>query len=386
MARFRENIRRAIAAGLPADAALAALTRDAAEILSVAPQIGRITKGRAAHLIVCDGDFDAVATKYKFAFADGIRFDLDEKAAPPTGAGDPAVPVGPRRGPRPSITDPDAPAPTTPSATALTRSSTPFVGNAFRSLVPFLDVVEAPITEVGADRIPKIKTGGDVLIRGATVLTGAGKTLPKTDVLIRGGKITAIGSDSKVPDGVTVIGADGMFAMAGIIDTHSHFAISGGVNEASLSVVPEVRVRDALDSEDVQIYRAAAGGVTTARLFHGSADVIGGQGAALKMKYGRPAKELLVSDAPRGVKFALGENVKRTDGRIPNSRLGGEAVLVRAFTEAKTYKKKWADYDAVKAVPNRFPNPAAISDWRRSPKCSPASCACIRTATARTRF
>src|SRR5207253_3182725 len=118
--------------------------------------------------------------------------------------------------------------------------------------------------------------------------------------------------------GVTVIDAEGMFVMAGIIDTHSHFAISGGVNEMALSVVPEVRVRDVIDSEDVQIYRALGGGVTTARLLHGSADVIGGQDAVVKMKYGRPAVEMLVPGAPRGVKFALGENVKRTDGRFPN--------------------------------------------------------------------
>src|SRR5262249_2065568 len=68
VARFRENLRKAITAGLPADAVLAALTRDAAELLGVGPQIGRLTRGRAAHLLLTDGDFDATATKYKFAF------------------------------------------------------------------------------------------------------------------------------------------------------------------------------------------------------------------------------------------------------------------------------------------------------------------------------
>ena len=157
--------------------------------------------------------------------------------------------------------------------------------------------------------------------------------------------------------GVAVIEAEGMFVMPGIIDTHSHFAISGGVNEASLSVVPEVRVRDVIDSEDVQIYRALGGGVTMARLLHGSANVIGGQDAVVKMKYGRPAREMLVADAPRGVKFALGENVKRTDGRFPNSRLGVEAVLVRAFTEAQTYRKTWTDYEASKKTASPLPEP-----------------------------
>ncbi|MBX9624358.1 MAG: amidohydrolase family protein, partial [Gemmataceae bacterium] len=237
------------------------------------------------------------------------------------------------------------------------RAAAAFNGDAFRAVIPMLDAVEATYTEVEADRTPKLKTGGNVIIRGATVLTVSGKTLPKADILVKGGKIAAVGADLEAPAGVTVIDATGLFVMPGIIDTHSHFAVSGGVNEAALSVVPEVRVRDVIDGEDVQIYRAAAGGVTTARLLHGSADVIGGQDAVIKMKWGRPAKELLLADAPRGVKFALGENVKRTDGRFPNSRLGVEAVLVRAFTEAQTYQRRWADYRAGKDTADPLPEP-----------------------------
>ena len=126
-----------------------------------------------------------------------------------------------------------------------------------------------------------------MLLRGATVLTVSNGTLPATDILVRKGKIEAIGKGLAVPSGVTAIDAAGLFVMPGIIDTHCHFAISGGVNEFSLSVVPEVRVRDVIDSEDVQIYRALAGGVTTARLLHGSANVIGGQDAVIKLKYGK---------------------------------------------------------------------------------------------------
>ena len=186
---------------------------------------------------------------------------------------------------------------------------------------------------------------------------------------MRKGKIAAIGKDLKPADGVAVIDAAGLFVMPGIIDTHCHFAIAGGVNEFSLSVVPEVRVRDVIDSEDVQIYRALAGGVTTARLLHGSANVIGGQDAVIKLKYGQPASELLLADAPRGVKFALGENVKRTDGRFPNTRLGVEAVLVRAFTEAQAYRKTWEEYEKAKADGQAgrraAPRPAAGSPGRR---------------------
>ena len=223
--------------------------------------------------------------------------------------------------------------------------------------MPSLDAVESIVTQTEADRIPGIKTGGDVLIRNATVLTGTGKTLTNTDILVHKGKICVIGKDLPAEKGVKELNAGGMFVMPGIIDTHSHFAISGGVNEMSLSVVPEVRVRDVINSEDEQIYRALGGGVTTARLLHGSANVIGGQDAVVKMKYGRSAKEMLVADAPRGVKFALGENVKRTDGRFPNSRLGVEAVIIRAFTEARTYREKWDAYEKSKGSSEPLPEP-----------------------------
>ncbi|QEL14869.1 amidohydrolase family protein [Limnoglobus roseus] len=393
--RFREDVRKAIAAGLPVDAALAALTTDAAEILGASSQVGKIEKGRSAHLLVSEGEFQTSEAKYRFAFADGIRFDLDERAANQTAAAAPSGGAGPggrgtgggARRPRGNndpettpMTNPMTPPATTPPAapaaqmrptgsaggrpgggaqqTIIGRGTRPFNGDPFRAVIPQLDAMEGAVTEIEADRKPRVQTGGDVLIRGATVLTmTTGKVLPKTDILVAGGKVKAIGANLTADKGVTVLEAEGMFVMPGIIDTHSHFAISGGVNEASLSVVPEVRVKDVIDSEDVQIYRALGGGVTMARLLHGSADVIGGQDAVVKMKFGRPAKEMLVTENPRGVKFALGENVKRTDGRFPNSRPGVEAVLVRAFTEAVAYRKRWDDYRASKDKPDPLPEP-----------------------------
>src|SRR5205085_5802875 len=203
---------------------------------------------------------------------------------------------------------------------------------------------------------PAVHTGGNAIITNATILTVANGTLPNTDVHLEYGKIAALKPHQDVPSGYTgtVIDGTGMLVMPGIIDTHCHFAVAGGVNEFSLSVVPEVRVRDVVEGEDVQIYRALAGGVTTARLLHGSANCIGGQDAVIKLKYGRPGRELIVTDGPRGVKFALGENVKRTDGRFPNTRLGVEAVLVRAFTEAREYQKLWDEY---RADPSKRPEP-----------------------------
>jgi imidazolonepropionase-like amidohydrolase len=308
--KWRPHLRQAIEAGLSAESSLRALTLDAARILGVGTQVGSIAAGKAAHLTVLDGDFQEPKTQVRHLFIDGRRFDY-----PPDSR------TAEKRDPKKDDREKKAPEAAAPNVAS----------------------------EIEADRKPSLRTGGNVLLRGATVLTVTRGTLKEMDLLVRNGKIAAIGKDLKAPEGVAVLDLAGLFILPGIIDTHCHFAISGGVNEFSLSVVPEVRVADVINSEDVQIYRALAGGVTTARLLHGSANVIGGQDAVLKMKYGLPARQMLVQDAPRGVKFALGENVKRTDGRFPNTRLGVEAVLVRAFTEAQAYRKSWQDYERARS-------------------------------------
>jgi imidazolonepropionase-like amidohydrolase len=324
--KFRTNLRKAVEAGLPADAALRALTGDAASILGVERQLGVVAPGKAAHLIVTDGDFLGEKTHVRYVFADGVRFEYDNA--------DDKASEGRREGGRR-----ERPAPP-PAPGGDKKDDKPSAKKD--------DKATEPASEIEADRHPKVHTGGNVLLRGATVLTVAKGTHPDTDVLIQGGKITAIGKKLEAPAGVTVIDVTGMFIMPGVIDTHCHFAVSGGVNEFSLSVVPEVRVKDVIDSEDVQIYRALAGGVTTSRLLHGSANVIGGQDAVIKLKFGEPVSKILLADAPRGVKFALGENVKRTDGRFPNTRLGVEAVLIRAFTEAQAYRHARDEYESAR--------------------------------------
>jgi imidazolonepropionase-like amidohydrolase len=345
--KFRENLAKVIKEGLPADAALKALTQDAAKILGIDKQLGTIAPGKAAHLIVTDGDFQNAKTQVKFAFADGVRFEY--------------LPLEPK----PPESKPAENKPSESKPTADVKTSSPPAKPDKKAEAPANTKAEvAQATELEADRKPKLHTGGNVLIRGATVMTVAHGNSPQADVLILGGKIARIGQGLAVPAGTTVIDAQGMFVMPGIIDTHCHFAVAGGVNEFSLSIVPEVRVRDVIDSEDVQIYRALAGGVTTSRLLHGSANVIGGQDAVIKLKYGRPAKELLIADAPRGVKFALGENVKRTDGRFPNSRLGVEAVLVRAFSEARAYQREWEAYEKSKIAKDGKSLPEPRRDLR----------------------
>jgi imidazolonepropionase-like amidohydrolase len=325
--KFQENLRKVIGEGLSPDEALRALTSDAALILGVDKQLGTITPGKSAHLVVTEGEFNDSKSRVSYIFSDGVRFEY------------PKTPATPKPG---------------ESKQAEAVTAAPKKPSASKTASP---KVTEEATELESDRKPKLHTSGNVLIRGATVLTVRRGTLPKTDVLIRSGKIDKIGAGLQTPAGFVSIDADGMYVMPGIIDTHSHFAVAGGINEFSLSVVPETRVRDVIDSEDVQIYRALAGGVTTARLLHGSANVVGGQDAVIKLKYGKSAKELLIADAPRGVKFALGENVKRTDGRFPNTRLGVEAVLVRAFTEAQAYRRTWEEYESAKAAGKQATEP-----------------------------
>jgi len=201
----------------------------------------------------------------------------------------------------------------------------------------------------------------DVAIRNATILTITNGTIENGTVLVRAGKIAAVGRDVSVPAGATVIDGTGMYVMPGLIDAHSHMAIEGGINEGSESVTPEVvlPVRD----DDVTIYRALAGGVTSALLLHGSANTIGGQAQVIKMRWGKDADALLFEDAPRFVKFALGENVTRASSsaadnvrRYPKSRMGVEQLLRWWFTQAREYEAEWKAYDAKKdrnAVPPR---------------------------------
>lgn len=192
---------------------------------------------------------------------------------------------------------------------------------------------------------------GDVLIKNATVLTVTKGTLTNTDVLVRDGKISRIGKGLNAPNGVQEIDATGKFLMPGIIDAHSHIALSA-VNEGTSQVTSEVQMGDVIDPFDVSIYRALAGGVTSTHALHGSANVIGGESETLKLRYGSTNPEdLKFENAPRTIKFALGENPTRggrSRGIQPSSRMGVEAMLRNSFTDAQAYRAKWNAYKADK--------------------------------------
>ena len=195
-------------------------------------------------------------------------------------------------------------------------------------------------------------TKENIVIRNATVWTmESNGNIENCDVVIEDGKITAVGQNLNVDENnYRIINGDGMHLTPGIIDEHSHIALTG-VNEGSQSVTSEVRMKDVVNSEDVNIYRQLAGGVTTAQLLHGSANPIGGQSAIIKLRWGSIPEEMLVKDADEYIKFALGENVKRSRApsstRFPDSRMGVEQVFVDAFNRAKIYSDNWSNYNSL---------------------------------------
>src|SRR6202158_2301325 len=219
---------------------------------------------------------------------------------------------------------------------------------AYLLLLSFLATV--PLGQALAQKDEK---ADETLIRNATVLTITRGTLQNADVLIRKGKIAGVGKNLKPSANARVIDATGKYLMPGIIDCHSHSMLDA-INEGSVAVSSMARTRDVLNSTDVDLYRELAGGVTTLNLLHGSANPIGGLNTVVKIKYGRPIEEFIFPGAMPGIKFALGENPKRSSTpnlpgiqrRYPNTRMGVEEVIRDAFTRARDYKKSWDEYNA----------------------------------------
>jgi len=193
----------------------------------------------------------------------------------------------------------------------------------------------------------------DILIKNATVWTSEKEgILQNADVLLRNGKIAAIGK-SLSAGGARVIDGTGKHVTPGIIDEHSHIA-AASINEGGQSVTSEVRIADNLNPDDVNIYRQLSGGVTTSHILHGSANVIGGQTQLIKLRWGANDEELKFKNWAGQIKFALGENVKRSgsavgnnsnNNRYPDTRMGVEQVLIDAFTRAKDYEREWKTFN-----------------------------------------
>ena len=202
----------------------------------------------------------------------------------------------------------------------------------------------------------RAQNSGEILIRNATVMTASHGTIENGSILIRNGKIAAVGkaSEVKAAADARVIDATGMYVTPGFVDSHSHTALDG-VNEGSLSVTAMVRMGDVVNDTDINIYRQLAGGMTTIHQLHGSANAIGGQNSIIKLKWGRAVEEMRVAGAPRTIKFALGENPKRANSslpgaqrRFPATRMGVEETIREAFTQGREYMRQWDEYEAAK--------------------------------------
>ncbi len=222
---------------------------------------------------------------------------------------------------------------------------------------------------LAAAAVPLFAEGGDLLVRNGTLLTVTKGTIPRGDILILGGVIKQVGGTIAPPAGVRVVDADGRYVLPGIIDSHTHIALFG-TNEGSEPVTPEVDMAEVINADDTAILTALSGGVTMAHTMHGSANPIGGRNVTIKMKWGKPSEQLIVREATPTLKFALGENPKQSNRSIgfgspaqyPATRMGVNAIIRRAFLQAKAYMADWDRYEALRK--SKTPPPGLLPPRR----------------------
>ena len=212
-------------------------------------------------------------------------------------------------------------------------------------LLPMLALLGACLTV----RAQAPSAPADLVLKNATVMTVTHGTLPNASVWVHNGKIAGYGATVAAPASAVVVDATGKFVTPGIIDPHSHSALSNDVNEATSPVTPSMMMIDAFTNTDKALYQALAGGVTTELLLHGSANMIGGQAVVIKNKFGLDRDAMLFPNAPQSIKFASGENPKRvygSRGQVPSTRMGNFEVMREAFEDAKHYMAEWDAYNA----------------------------------------
>ena len=189
--------------------------------------------------------------------------------------------------------------------------------------------------------------GRPVALVGATVFDGTGKRIDNGTVLLRDGKVQAVGDASLATDGYDRVDAAGKFVTPGVIDIHSHLGVypspsvdahSDG-NEATDPTTPEVWAEHSVWPQDPGFTRAMAhGGVTALQILPGSANLMGGRTVTLKNVPARTVQGMKFPGAPYGMKMACGENPKRVyggKGRMPSTRMGNFAVNRQTWLDAK---------------------------------------------------
>jgi imidazolonepropionase-like amidohydrolase len=308
---FAKRVREAIARGLSADDALAAVTTVPARQLGVSDRLGSLEAGKIASLVVATGEPFGEKSRVAEIWIDGSRIET-------------RVPGEEKEEAEKSAAAAKAPA---------------------------TDVRPAPAREAGPVASPAA-----VVVRGATVWTqGPAGILENADLVISGGKVVAVGKGVAAPGGALEIDGRGKHVTPGIIDAHSHTAVDGDVNEGTHNVTAEVRIRDVLNPLDVAIYRELAGGTTIANILHGSANAIGGQTQIAKWRWGGGPDDLVFVGAPEGIKFALGENPKQSNWRnpqprYPRTRMGVAELIRERFQAARDYRRRQEEYRKAASV------------------------------------
>ena len=187
-----------------------------------------------------------------------------------------------------------------------------------------------------------------LVVRNATVWTqGAQGKLENADLLVQAGKIMKVGQKLAAPKGAVEIDATGKHLTPGLIDPHTHGGVSS-INESGFAIVPEVQMGDVITHNNIWFYRQLAGGLTTTMIKHGSANPIGGENVFVKTRWGSLPDEYKITNAPRTVKFALGENPKRSPTRYPNTRMGVQEIIRDHFLAARDYEKEWKAWEKTK--------------------------------------
>ncbi len=415
LTQFLPNLRIAVARGLPVDKALAALTTTPAAWLGIERTHGTIAAGKVANLVVTDGDLFTEESSVRDVWVQGARYGVTRppqidprgtwRIASDDSDGFSATlrlegPLNRIRGSierdgrrainlaaarvvaetgRLEITFPgeqlgyegtvlmagsvsgdtvfgwtSLPNGTDPSFRG-TRTE-PFEGAARGTVamkVPKLDLPWVrPMMEYGRASVPE--QPATVLVRNATVWTqGAQGRLENADLLVQRGKVVRVGTNLSAPSGAVIIDGTGKHVTPGLIDPHTHTGVSA-VNESGFAIVPEVQMGDVLTHNNVWMYRQLAGGLTMQMVKHGSANPIGGENVFVKNRWGMLPEEYKLENAPRTVKFALGENPKRSPNRYPNTRMGVQEIIRDHFLAARDYEKEWKRWETDKTgIPPR---------------------------------
>lgn len=252
-----------------------------------------------------------------------------------------------------------APAPKAEDSKPAGLPTEPVVAEKPKETKPASYAVNFPLGEYGRSAAPE--QPAVVAFTNATVWTcGDAGVIGGATVLVEKGVIKAVGKDVAVPAGATVIDCAGKHLSPGLVDCHSHMGTDGGVNEGTQAVTAEVRIGDFIDATDIDIYHQLAGGLTTSNILHGSANPIGGQNQVIKLRWGLLPEELKFKEAPPGIKFALGENVKQSNwgdkytNRYPQTRMGVEQIIRDRFIAAREYRHRHKKYAETKqGVPPR---------------------------------